>query len=102
MNHVTIQQRGAEPNRPVLTKGTVVYVGDSPINGVTRITLTAEVNDLWRGTIEVLPGAMPVMRALIDVRRPIRRGNLKARLAVQRAKAWEVETTSLDRRQWPI
>jgi hypothetical protein len=34
------------------TRGTHVFAGDTQIRGVTGITLRADVNDVWRATIE--------------------------------------------------
>lgn len=35
----------------VLTQGTQVFVGDTEITNITKIVLTAEVNDIWRAEI---------------------------------------------------
>lgn len=37
---------------PMLTSGTVLMVGENEIAGVTGLTLRADVDDLWRATIE--------------------------------------------------
>lgn len=46
------------------TKGTKVILSDgSELSGVTRITLHAEVNDVWRAVIEVYPDTVQVIAA---------------------------------------
>lgn len=35
-----------------LSRGTRVVVGDAELTGVTRIVLVADVDDIWRATIE--------------------------------------------------
>lgn len=37
---------------PHRTQGTQVFVGDVKIDGVYRITMTADVNDVWHAVIE--------------------------------------------------
>lgn len=36
------------------TQGTQVFVGETPIRGVTRIELVADVNNVWRARIDCL------------------------------------------------
>lgn len=36
------------------TQGTKVFVGDTPLHGVTRIELVAEVNNVWRARIDCM------------------------------------------------
>lgn len=46
------------------SQGTRVVLADgSELGKVTKITLVAEVNDVWRGTIELMP-AMGVMKGM--------------------------------------
>lgn len=54
------------------THGTQVWVGDTRLNGVTGITLRADLNDVWRATIEchVEPPAELLAAAVFEVRKP--------------------------------
>ena len=36
------------------TQGTQVFAGDTELTGITRIVLTADVNDVWRAQIDVM------------------------------------------------
>lgn len=47
---VTVQpdESGVTP-----TQGTRVFAGDTEIHGITRIEITAGVNDIWRARIDV-------------------------------------------------
>lgn len=38
-------------NGPMATMGTKVILGDQELGGVTKIVLTAEINDIWRADI---------------------------------------------------
>jgi hypothetical protein len=49
-----------------VTAGTKVFVGDTEINGVTKIELIGDINDLWRARISCLVQA-PNITALADV-----------------------------------
>jgi hypothetical protein len=42
-----------EPSLGMATQGTAVYLDDTPIRGVTGITLQAKVNDVWRCTLDM-------------------------------------------------
>lgn len=57
---------------PQPTRGTQVWVGDTRINGVTGITLCADLNDVWRATVEcvVEPPAELLAAAVFEVRKP--------------------------------
>lgn len=46
-----IIQPEANASGTVMSQGTKVMVGDKEMSGVTKIVLTAEVNDLWRAEI---------------------------------------------------
>lgn len=64
-----------EGDGPQRTQGTMVLVGDQEINGVTGITLRADVNDLWRATIEchVLPPELAATGLFVTERRSLYR-----------------------------
>ncbi|MEE4882419.1 hypothetical protein V2K29_02070 [Pseudomonas alliivorans] len=50
----------SSPNSPHLAQGTKVILSDgSELTGVTRITLRAEVGDVWKAIIEVYPREVP-------------------------------------------
>lgn len=51
------------------TQGTKVMVGDQPLRGVTKITLVAGVDDVWRATIECMVQPTDIA-ALAVVHRP--------------------------------
>lgn len=57
---------------PQMTKGTKVLVGEVELKGVCGITLRADVNDLWRATIEchVLPPTDLLAAAVFEVKPP--------------------------------
>lgn len=54
------------------TRGTQVWIGDTRLNGVTGITLRADINDVWRATIEchVEPPAELLAAAVFEARKP--------------------------------
>ena len=57
---------------PQVTRGTRVMVGDVALDHVTGLTLRADVNDVWRATIEciVAPPAELLAAAVFEVRPP--------------------------------
>lgn len=64
--HQTVTVIPPEPSATGITysQGTRVVLADgSELGKVTKITLVAEVNDVWRGTIELMP-AMGVMKGM--------------------------------------
>lgn len=67
------------PGSPHLARGTKVILSDgSELGGVTGITLRAEVNGLWKATIEVYPHEVPTfmveVTALADEERQYAQG----------------------------
>ena len=73
MNNHTIRIVPAIGNGgPQPTRGTRVLVGDTRIDGVIGITLRADINDLWRATIEchVEPPSDLLAAAVFEVRKP--------------------------------
>lgn len=61
---VTVVPPEAEEGHSAKTQGTKVLLADGTELGlVTRIELSADINDLWRGTIELMP-AVGVMRGM--------------------------------------
>jgi hypothetical protein len=70
MNVVTIVPPDvAKPGTGTRTMGTKVLLADgSELQGVTKIVLVAEPNDVWRAEISVMPrmGVMPGMLAQIN------------------------------------
>lgn len=42
-----------EPSDGMSTHGTKVYLDDLEVTGVTGLTLTAKVNDVWKATIDM-------------------------------------------------
>lgn len=52
-----------------MTQGTRVLVGDVELQGVTRIVLTAELDDVWRAEIHCHVHA-PQVEALAQIVRP--------------------------------
>lgn len=53
-----------------ITRGTRVVVGDAELAGVTRIVLVADVDEVWRATIECLvePPAELLASSVIQVK----------------------------------
>jgi len=52
----------SHPGSPHLARGTKVILSDgSELGGLTSITLRAEVNGLWKATIEVCPHEVPTL-----------------------------------------
>ncbi|RXU01564.1 hypothetical protein B1F69_03930 [Pseudomonas syringae] len=69
----------SHPGSPHLARGTKVILSDgSELGGVTGITLRAEVNGLWKATIEVCPHEVPTfmveVTALADEARQYAQG----------------------------
>jgi hypothetical protein len=64
----------AEPNENGLTRtqGTKVFAGDTELTGITRIELTADVNDVWRARIDVTIQPPIELNALSIVHYPTR------------------------------
>ena len=59
MNIVKITPREPVDGQPTRTQGTEVWLADgTKLEGVTRIELTAEVNDIWRAKIDVVVTAV--------------------------------------------
>lgn len=61
-----------EPGKPAPTRGTEVWVGDTKLSGVTGITMRADVDNVWRATIECHvrpPADVLVAAALAPIRR---------------------------------
>ena len=66
---VTIVPPAPLPSGISLTRGTKVLLEDgSEIGRVTRIVLTADINEAWRAQIDLLPtaGVMKGMVAVVD------------------------------------
>lgn len=83
-----------------LCQGTRVVLPDGTELGlVTRIELVAEINDLWRGTIELMPsaGVMKGMRVSLQPGKPSWWRTMLCRMA-----GVVVDTTSLEdqSRRW--
>lgn len=55
------------------SQGTKVMVGDVELSGVTKVVLTAEVNDIWRAEIHchaICPDEVLALAELRPVKRP--------------------------------
>lgn len=81
---VTIIPPDQTPGRPNRTQGTRVVLEDgSELTNVRRVVLTADVNDLWRAQIDLLPsmGVMAGMTAHINEANPSWWRKLLVRLA---------------------
>lgn len=62
-----IVAREADSNGYVRTVGTKVMVGDVELEGVSRLTLVAEPDNVWRATIECYAGPPQDLLVLADV-----------------------------------
>lgn len=61
---ITVVPIPSKPGKPTVTHGTQVLLPDgSKLDGVTRIELVAEVNDVWRARIDCLAN-VPEMAGL--------------------------------------
>ena len=57
---VRIVPPATDKNGITLTQGTQVLLGDVPLKNVTKIILTADVNDIWRAEIHCMVKMQPM------------------------------------------
>jgi len=97
-NNIVIVQPAPADSGAVPAHGTKVLTQDGrEIDGITAVTLHAEVGDIWRATIECYPHVSESMVATA-IQRNAKPLNWWQRLCIKMSGLrLEVETTSLDR-----
>lgn len=98
---VTIVPPHALQGQACKTHGTKVVLEDGTVlGGVTRIELTACVNDVWRARIEVTPtiGVMAGMEAEIIIGKPSWWRRLLCRIAGVQLRATNLDSAAFQHR----
>lgn len=99
---VSIVPHAPVAGTPCMTQGTKVLLADgSELGGITKITLTADINDVWRAQIEVIPSmnAMAGVEAEIVGGEPSWWRRALCRMAGVQLRRTGMERTSTDARK---